>query len=109
MEGEHKSIHRVTEGFRVNAKIRRQLKARKQRIQKRLDKTKLGSACPVLSASNIHYELADRTRAISAGRMPEHRWLCPGWSCGDLMNRFAASELTLLRNHCILPNTRLFT
>jgi hypothetical protein len=51
----------------VNAKIRRQLKARKQRIRKRLDKTKLGSACPVLSASNIHYELADRTRAISAG------------------------------------------
>lgn len=27
----------------------------------------MGSECPVISASNIHYEIADRTRAISAG------------------------------------------
>jgi hypothetical protein len=27
----------------------------------------MGRECPVLSASNIHYEIADRTRAISAG------------------------------------------
>lgn len=51
----------------MNARIRKQLARRKRRIQKRLDKTKLGSECPVLSASNIHYEIADRTRAISAG------------------------------------------
>jgi hypothetical protein len=54
-------------GFRVNAKIRRQLGARKRRIEKRLDRTKFGRECPVLSASNIHYEIADRTRAISCG------------------------------------------
>lgn len=51
----------------MNAKIRRQLKARKRRIEKRLDKTKMGRECPVLSASNIDYELAERTQAISAG------------------------------------------
>ena len=51
----------------MNAKIRKQLAARKRRIKARLDKTKMGSECPVLSASNIHYEIADRTRAISAG------------------------------------------
>ena len=51
----------------MNAKIRQQLAARKRRIKKRLDKTKLGGGCPMLSASNIHYEIADRTRAISAG------------------------------------------
>ncbi len=51
----------------MNAKIRRQLTARKRRIEKRLDKTKLDGECPMLSASNIHYEIADRTRAISAG------------------------------------------
>jgi hypothetical protein len=51
----------------VNAKIRRELKARKRRIKERLDKTKFGSECPVISATNIHYEIADRTRAISAG------------------------------------------
>jgi hypothetical protein len=51
----------------VKAKIRRKLAERKRRIQKRLDKTKMGGESPVLSASNIHYEIADRTRAISAG------------------------------------------
>lgn len=51
----------------MNARIRKQLAQRKRRIQKRLDKTKLGSECPVLSASNIHYEIADRTRAVAAG------------------------------------------
>ncbi len=54
-------------GFRVNASIRRKLAARNRRIKKRLDKTKMGYECPVISASNIHYEIADRTRAISAG------------------------------------------
>lgn len=51
----------------MKAKIRRKLAERKRRIQKRLDKTKMGSECPVISASNIQYEIADRTRAISAG------------------------------------------
>ncbi len=51
----------------MNVRIRRQLAARKRRIEKRLDKSKFGSECPVFSASNIHYEIADRTRAISAG------------------------------------------
>jgi hypothetical protein len=51
----------------VNAKIRRQLAARKRRIQKRLDPKEMGRECPVISASNIQYEIADRTRAISAG------------------------------------------
>jgi hypothetical protein len=51
----------------VKAKIRKRLAARKRAIQKRLDKTKFGSECPVISASNIQYEIADRTRAISGG------------------------------------------
>lgn len=51
----------------MKAKIRKQLAARKRRIEKRLDKTKLGSETPVISASNIEYEIAQRTRAIGAG------------------------------------------
>lgn len=51
----------------MNAKLRKKLAARKRRIEARLDKTKFGPECPVISASNIHYELADRTQAISAG------------------------------------------
>ena len=61
----------------MNAKIRRQLKARKRRIQKRLDKRKMGSECPVISASNIDYEIADRTKAISAGGIGLiHKMVC---------------------------------
>ena len=51
----------------MNVKLRKKLVARKRRIEKRLDKTKFGSECPVISASNIHYEVADRTQAIGAG------------------------------------------
>jgi len=51
----------------VKAKIRKRLAARKRRIQLRLDKTKFGRECPVISASNIEYEIADRTQAIASG------------------------------------------
>jgi hypothetical protein len=51
----------------VNVKIQRQLANRKRRIEKRLDKTEMGENCPVFAASNIHYEIAERTRAISSG------------------------------------------
>ena len=53
----------------MNANIRQKLAARNRRILERLDKTKMGAECPVISASNIHYEIADRTRAIAAGGM----------------------------------------
>ena len=52
----------------MHAKIRRQLKNRKRRIQRRLDKTKLGNLSqPMFTASNIHYEIADRTRGMAHG------------------------------------------
>ena len=52
----------------MNANIRRRLAARKRRIERRLDKTKLGDCSqPVFSATNIHFELAERTRATGYG------------------------------------------
>lgn len=52
----------------MNAKIRRQIARSKQRIQKRLNKHDCsGAERPQMSASNIHYEIADRTRAVSVG------------------------------------------
>ncbi len=51
----------------MNAKIRRQLQARKRRIEKRLDKSRFDGPCPMISASNIHYEIADKTRATASG------------------------------------------
>jgi hypothetical protein len=52
----------------VNKIIRRQLANRKRRIQRRLDKTDLrGCDQPMLTARNIHYEIADRSRGIAVG------------------------------------------
>jgi hypothetical protein len=52
----------------VNAKIRQQLRQRKRRIQRRLDKTNVdGCDRPMFTASNIHYEISDRGRGIAHG------------------------------------------
>lgn len=56
------------EGFRVQTKIQRQLRAAKRRIERRLDKSKLGDCSrPVFAAANIQYEFAQRARGISYG------------------------------------------
>jgi hypothetical protein len=52
----------------VNAKIRAKLAHRKRRIERRLDKTDLrGAERPMLTARNIHYDIADRTRGLAHG------------------------------------------
>jgi hypothetical protein len=52
----------------VNAKVRKQLRAREQRIARRLERNdRQASARPELAATNIHYEIADRARAITTG------------------------------------------
>lgn len=52
----------------MNAKVRRQLDTRKRRIARRLKQAeRCGTDRPEMAASNIQYEIADRTRAINAG------------------------------------------
>jgi hypothetical protein len=52
----------------VNASVRRQLAARKRRILRRIkNQPGVERHQPMMTASNIHYEIADRTRAISPG------------------------------------------
>jgi hypothetical protein len=52
----------------VKRSIARKLAARKRRIARRLDKTKLGDCSkPMFTASNIHYELSDRNRGFCHG------------------------------------------
>ena len=52
----------------MNKKIQKQLARRKRRIARRLDKNdNRGNERPMLTASNIHYEIADRAQAIGAG------------------------------------------
>lgn len=48
--------------------IRRKLAKRQRRIQRRLDNKDLrGCSQPIMTASNIHYEIADRTHGIAYG------------------------------------------
>ena len=52
----------------MNKKIRKQLSRRKRQLERRLDKNdNRGSERPMFTASNIHYEIADRAEAIGAG------------------------------------------
>src|ERR671929_1782619 len=56
------------EEFRVKSIIRRKLANRKRRIQRRLDKSDLrGCSQPIMTARNIHYEIAERSRGIAVG------------------------------------------
>ena len=48
--------------------IRRKLRTRKRKIERRLEKAlEQDGEAPVFTASNIHYELSDKTRAIGPG------------------------------------------
>ncbi len=52
----------------MNAKIRQQIERRKRRVLRRLDRNdNRGCARPMLTAANIHYEIADRSRATVHG------------------------------------------
>jgi hypothetical protein len=56
------------EGFRVNASINQKLANSKRSIERRIDRFDLrGCDQPMLTASNIHYEIAERTRGIDVG------------------------------------------
>jgi hypothetical protein len=55
-------------GFRVNAKIRKQLAGRKRNIERRLaEKRGKPTGQPAFAASNIHYEIGDRDRGLAHG------------------------------------------
>jgi hypothetical protein len=57
----------VTEDFRVKLRVQEQLDECKQRIDERLDKTRLDMPCPVISATSVDYEFSQRTHGIGCG------------------------------------------
>ena len=80
----------------MNAKIRAQLARRKQRIARRLDKTDLtGAEWPMYTATNIHYEIADRTRGLSHGGIGAIHLMVRKLGLIDAINR----SLHLLKIH----------
>jgi hypothetical protein len=56
-----------TEDFQVNNKLRKQLRARKRRIKKRLQTAASGRQSPELQATNVQYEISERQQAVACG------------------------------------------
>jgi hypothetical protein len=80
----------------VNATIRRQLAARKRRIARRIENQPgVEGHQPMMTASNIHYEIADRTRAIAPGGIGAIHLLARKVGLIDDIDR----DLHLLKRH----------
>jgi hypothetical protein len=80
----------------VKPKIRQQLANRKRSIERRLDKTNVPNCQrPMFTASDIHYEIADRTRGISSGGIGALHALAREVGLIDAIDR----ELHLLKFH----------
>jgi Transposase DDE domain group 1 len=80
----------------VNAKIHQQLANRKSRIERRIDKKRLGNtARPVFTAANIHYEFADRVHGVAHGGIGAFHLLARRIGLIDAIDQ----KLHLLRIH----------
>jgi hypothetical protein len=80
----------------VNAKIRNQIARRKRRIRQRLDKNDNRSCDrPIMTATNIHYEIADRTRATAVGGIAAMHLLVKKLGLDTTIDRY----LSLLKIH----------
>jgi Transposase DDE domain group 1 len=81
----------------VKASVARQLRQRKRKIEERINPPApdVESTEPVFSATNIHYEIADRARGIAAGGIGAIHLLARQIGLIDDINR----ELHLLKRH----------
>jgi hypothetical protein len=80
----------------VNAKIRKKLARRKRRLQKRLDKSDLrGCSQPMLTASNIQYEIGERGRGVVYGGIGAMHLLVRKLGLAEAIDR----RLRLLKIH----------
>ena len=80
----------------MNTTIRQQLANSKRRSERRLDKSDLrGLDEPIMTASNIHYEIAERTHGISVGGIGTIHTLARRLGLIDAIDR----DLHLLKVH----------
>jgi Transposase DDE domain group 1 len=80
----------------VKTKVRQQLANSKRRIERRLDKTDLrGCSRPMMTATNIHYEIGERSRAIGVGGIGALHALARQVGLIEAIDR----RLTLLKIH----------
>ena len=88
--------HPTHGGFQVSPKIRKQIEQRKREIARRLDKNdNRGCDQPIMTASNIHYEIADRTRATVHGGIGAMHLLARRLGLAEMID----SHLGLLKIH----------
>ena len=80
----------------MKAKIQRQLRSAKRRITRRLDKAKLGDCSqPVLTAANVQFEMAERTRGMTYGGIGAIALLVKRLGLAEAIDR----QLHLLKVH----------
>ncbi len=80
----------------MSPKIRQKMEQRKRRIARRLDKRdNRGCNQAIMTASNIHYEIADRTRATAVGGIGAMHLLVRKLGLDEAINR----SLGLLKIH----------
>ena len=82
----------------MNTRIRKQIAQRKRRIVRRLDRDdNRGCGQPIMTASNIHYEIADRTRATAHGGIGTIHLLVRKLGLDEAINE----RLGLLKSICL--------
>ena len=80
----------------MNAKVRQQWLGGKRRIERRLDKTKMPALDqPVFRATNIHYDIAERSRGLTHGGIGAIHLLARRLGLIDAIDR----QLHLLKIH----------
>ena len=80
----------------MKATVRQKLANSKRRMQRRLDKSDLrGCGQPIMTASNIHYEIAERTHGIAVGGIGAVHALARRIGLIDAIDR----DLALLKIH----------
>ena len=80
----------------MNTKIRKQIERRKRWIARRLEKNdNRGCVRPMMTASNIDYEIAERTRATAAGGIRAFHLLAQKLGLDQSIDR----RLVLLKMH----------
>lgn len=80
----------------MSPKIRQRIERRKRQIARRLDKNdNRGCSRPMMTAANIHYEIADRTQATAAGGIGAIHLLVRKLGLDEAINR----NLGVLKMH----------
>ena len=86
----------------MNANVHRQLNRRKRRILRRIENQPgVERHQPMMTASNIHYEIADRTRAIAPGGIGAIHLMARKIGLVDAIDR----DLHLLERHMRYPKS----